>query len=130
MGWLAVIAGAATALIAYSQLPHDSDAPRWVIYAACAAFVLAGASLLIPEGGHSRANAWLAVGFIAAMLVPGAWIALGPGPRSCTVSIPFTSGTGSDTLCRGVFGFGSLIVAAILVWAVMNAWRSMREPGS
>jgi hypothetical protein len=129
-GWVAVLAGAGTAGIAYWQPPYDTDAPRWVIYTACAAFVLVGLSLIVPENTHPRINAWLAVGFIAALMVPGAWIALGSGPRACTVSLPFSSGTGSDTLCRGVFGFGALIVAVFLVWAVVNAWRTMRRPGS
>jgi hypothetical protein len=128
-GWVAVVAGAGTAALVYTH-PEQLEAPAWVVYVACAAFVLAGLSLLVPESAYPRINAWLGVGVVGAMLLPGVWIALGAGPRKCSVSIPLWSGAGSDALCRGVFGFGSLIVAAFLAWAVMNAWRTMRHSGS
>jgi hypothetical protein len=126
---VAVAAGAGTAALVYTH-PEQLEAPAWVVYAACAAFVLAGLSLLVPESTQPRISAWLGVGVVAAMVVPGAWIALGAGPRKCSVSIPLWSGAGSDALCRGVFGFGSLMVAAFLVWAVVRAWRTTRGPAS
>ena len=71
-----------------------------------------------------RTHAWLVVACVASLLVPGAWIAFGPGVRECSVSGPFLSGIGSDLLCRSVFGLGAVIVAALLVWIV---WRALRE---
>jgi hypothetical protein len=124
-GWVAVLAGVGMAAIVYWR-PEGAEAPLWVVYAACGAFVFAGLSLITDESAHPQLNAWLAVGCIAAMVVPGAWIALGAGPRKCSVSVPLWNGHGSDALCRGVFGFGALLVALFLVWAVVRTIKQQR----
>ena len=41
----------------------------------------------------------------------------------CSVAVPFFSTVGSDLLCRGAFGLGAVIVAALLVWVVLRALR-------
>lgn len=119
---LSVVAGLLTAAMIYLR-PEALQVPAWVAYAACAAFVFAGLTIAAHEFALPRTHAWLAVGCVASLLVPGAWIAFGPGLRECSVSGPILSGIGSDVMCRGAFGLGALIAAALLVWAVVQAVR-------
>jgi hypothetical protein len=77
--------------------------------------------------GARKLQSWLAVILILAMLVPGAWIALGPGERHCSMSISFVRSIAPGTVCRGAFGVGAIIVAAILVLAVSRALRPQAE---
>jgi hypothetical protein len=116
------MAGGITAAMIYRQ--HDQlHAPAWVAYAACAAFVFAGLAINTDRSALRRTHAWLAVACTAALLVPGAWVAFGPGLRKCSVSVPFFSIVGSELLCRGAFGLGAVIVGALLVGLVLWALR-------
>jgi hypothetical protein len=128
-GFVSAAAGLLTAAIIYLY-PEQLRAPAWVAYAACAAFVFAGLTIIAYEFALHRTHAWLAAACTAALLVPGGWVAFGPGVRECSVAIPFFSTVGSDLLCRGAFGLGAVIVAALLVWAVLRALRplSRKEP--
>jgi hypothetical protein len=119
---LCAVAGGITAAFIYRR-PDLLHAPAWVAYTACAAFVLAGLAIIADGTALRSTHAWLAVACTAALLVPGAWVAFGPGVRQCSVSIPFFSTVGSELLCRGAFGLGSVIVAAMLVWVVLRAGR-------
>ena len=117
-------AGLLTAAMIYLR-PEGLHVPAWVAYVACAAFVFAGLTIMAHEFALRRTHAWLAVACVASLLVPGAWVAFGPGVRECAVSAPFLSGIGSDLVCRGAFGLGAVIVAALLVWIVL---RALRQP--
>ena len=117
------VAGLLTAAVIYLR-PEGLHVPAWVAYVACAAFVFAGLTIIAHEFAFSRVHAWLEVACVASLLVPGAWIAFGPGVRECSVSGPLLSGMGSDLLCRGAFGIGAVIVAALLMWVV---WRALRQ---
>lgn len=121
-GFLSAIVGLLTGALIYWH-PEKLAAPAWVAYAACAAFVFAGLTIMAYEFALHRTHAWLAAACIAALFVPGAWVGFGPGVRECSVAIPFFSTVGSDLLCRGAFGLGAVIVAALLVWAVLRALR-------
>lgn len=121
-GCLCAVLGGAAAAVIYRR-PDQLQAPAWVGYAACAAFVFAGLAIIADGSTLRRTHAWLAVACMAGLLVPGAWVAFGPGVRQCSVSVPFFSTVGSGLLCRGVFGLGAVIVAAMLVWAVLRAVR-------
>jgi hypothetical protein len=121
-GFSFAMVGALTASIIYRH-PEQLDAPAWVAYAACAAFVFAGLAIIAYESALRRTHTWLAVACTAALLVPGAWVAFGPGVRECSVSVSFFSTVAPDLLCRGVFGFGTFIVAAFLIWIVLRALR-------
>ena len=125
-GFISIVAGLLTAAMIYVH-PENLHAPAWVAYAACAAFVFAGLTIMAYELGLRRAHAWLVVACVAALLAPGAWVAFGSGARKCSVALPFFSGVGSDLLCRAAFGLGAIIVAAILVWAVIGALRAQSD---
>ncbi len=122
------VAGLLTAAMIYLS-PEALRVPAWVAYVACAAFVFAGLTIMAHEFALRRTYAWLAVACVASLLVPGAWVAFGPGVRECAVSGPFLSGIGSDLLCRGAFGLGAVIVAALLIWIVVRALRQQSGKG-
>jgi hypothetical protein len=117
--------GVLTAVLVYTH-PEGLRAPAWVVYAACGSFVLAGLSIVASSAGHSRVQTWLAIGVMAAMVVPGMWIAFWPGPRVCSVSVPFASGTAQGMPCRVAFGSGAIMVGALVVWAVARALKPGR----
>ena len=121
-GFLSIVVGALTAAMIY-RYPEQLRAPAWVAYAACSAFVFAGLTIIAYEFPLRRTHAWLCVACTVALLVPGAWVAFGPGARECSVSVPFFSTAGSELVCRGAFGLGAFIVAALLVWVVLRALR-------
>lgn len=121
-GIVSTMAGLLTAAMIYLY-PENLQAPAWVAYAACAAFVFAGLTIFAYEFALHRTHAWLAAACTAALLVPGGWVAFGPGERKCSVALPFFSTAGSDLMCRGAFGLGAVIVGALLVWVVLRALR-------
>jgi hypothetical protein len=126
-GFLSTVVGLLTAAMIYWH-PEKLNAPVWVAYAACSAFVFAGLTIMAYEFALHRTHAWLVATCLAALLVPGWWVAFGPGMRECSVAVPFFSTVGSDFLCRGAFGLGAVIVAALLVWVVLRALRQ-QNPG-
>ena len=125
-GSLSAMVGALTAALIY-RYPEQLHAPAWVAYTACSAFVFAGLTIVASESPLRRIHAWLVVACIGALLVPGAWLAFGPGVRECSVSVPFFSTAGSELLCRGAFRFGALLVVALLVWVVLRALRQQNS---
>ena len=104
--------------------PEGLRVPAWVGCAACGAFVFGGMAIVAAESSYVRAQAWLGVAAVASLLAPGAWIAFGPGPRECSVVLPFVRSAGSELVCRSAFGLGAVLVAAFLVWLVKRALRS------
>lgn len=120
---VSTVAGLLAAAMIYLH-PEGLRVPAWVAYVACAAFVFAGLSIMAHEFALRRMHTLLVLACVASLLVPGAWVAFGPGARECSVSGPFLSGIGSELVCRGAFGVGAVIVAALLVWIV---WRALRE---
>jgi hypothetical protein len=125
---VSTVAGLLTAAMIYLN-PERLHVPAWVAYVACAAFVFAGLTIMAHEFAFRRTHAWLVVACVASLWVPGAWVAFGPGVRKCSVSGPFFSGIGSDLACRGAFGLGAVIVAALLVWIVLRALRRQSRKG-
>jgi len=84
-GWIAIAVGLGVALMVWLQ-PEHLRVPAWVVYAAAAVFVLAGLAILVRTG--SRLNTLLSALTVAGLLVPGAWVAFGPGSRECSFSLP------------------------------------------
>jgi hypothetical protein len=121
-GWFVAAIGVLTGATIYLH-PESLEAPAWIAYAACACFMFAGLAIVASESGLQHLNAWLGVATVACLLTPGAWLAFGPGPRACSVSLPFISTVASEWMCRGVFGFGAILVALFLVWLIRRALR-------
>ena len=127
VGIVAIAAGAGSALAIYLR-PQALRAPAWVAYAAIATFVLAGASLLAGALGAKWLARWLGVLIMCALLVPGLWIAVGPGARDCSFSLGFLSSVASELFCRAGFGLGPLLCVALLVLLVGRAFKANRGP--
>ncbi len=87
---LSTMAGSLAAAMIYLR-PEGLHVPAWVAYAACAAFVFAGLTIMADEFALRRVHAWVVVACVASLLVPGAWVAFGPGVRKCSVSGPFSA---------------------------------------
>jgi hypothetical protein len=122
-GWVAVVIGLGLATVIWLH-PQQLRVPEGVAYAAAAAFVFAGLAILARMG--SRLNAFLAVLTAAGLLVPGAWVAVGPGSRECSFGVPFVQVVLEGAVCRVAFGFGALVVAIAFVALLMRAARSRR----
>ena len=119
-GWFVALMGLFVAAMVYAH-PERAEAPLWVVYASSGAFLFAGLAIVASSSAHSKLQAWLAIGCMATMVVPGMWIAFWPGPRVCGMSVGFASGAAHGGACRVAFGSGAVIVGAMLVWAVKRA---------
>ena len=127
-GVLISAAGVFCAAIVHSN-PEELNAPAWVAYTACASFVLAGVvvvTVIVKELGLHRLHAWLGVVLVAALGIPGAWVAFGVGDRQCSGGFLSIDLANSEWLCRGAFGVGAVILTVCFLLAVANAIRSRR----
>ena len=122
IGLLVAAMGTGVMLLIYFQ-PQQLRAPSWVAYAAASTFVLAGMALVAGALGARKLVAWLGVLTVAALMTPAVWIAFGPGARGCSFSLGFLSGAASEWACRGAFGLGALLGAAILFLMLRQALR-------
>ena len=104
--------------------PEGLRVPAWVAYVAAAAFVLAGLCLLAGAMEILWLQQWLGIAVTLSLFVVSLWIALGPGERACSMSIPFVQSIAPDALCRGAFGIGALLVALFLGLLVRRAITS------
>ncbi len=121
-GWFFVAAGTLTAALVYRR-PEALHAPAWVAYAACATFVLAGLAVVARAKQRGRLHAAFLLATLAAFFGVAAWAAFGPGPRDCSVALPFFQGLAADWLCRGAFSLGALCLAVLLVVLIRRLLR-------
>jgi hypothetical protein len=116
----AALLGLATALCALMQAyPERLKVPAPVGYVAVAIVALAGLLALANAQGRRDIGRWLAVALLSCMVVPSAWIALGPGRRTCSAAVGAVFGVVSDGTCRGAFGIGALL-GCVLVWIALK----------
>jgi len=138
MAWLlgAICFVVGGAVVAGGILGDDArmEAPRWVVAAAGAAFLMAGLSLVrsyaLDRGIEPPADLWsLFLGALVCScftLIAG-WIAFGPGERGFRVSgsllFVWLPSAVIEWLGRAVFGLGALLVAlmTLVFW-----WRLLR----
>ena len=128
-GIMAIVVGVLAAVMIHLR-PEGLRAPAWVAYAAVATFPLAGAALIAGATGGRRLVPWLAVLITCGLLVPGLWVAIGPGGRECSFSLGFLGGTASEFACRTGFGVGALLCLILLVLLVKRASRGPAGPSA
>lgn len=121
-GW--AIAAAGVAISAMVRLRPDAlQAPEWVAHVAAAAFVLAGAVVVLRAGGRDRAADGVVCLLLAVFVGLGAWASLGPDAGECVAGGPGGRVAASPTACRVAFGSGALVVLAMLVLAIRRLRR-------
>jgi len=98
--------------------PEGLHVPAWVAYVAASAFVLAGLCLLAAVTGMIWLQRLLGVAVGLSLFVVSLWVAFGPGPRECSVSLSFVQGVAADALCRGAFAIGAILVGLFIVLAI------------
>jgi hypothetical protein len=141
LGLLPILA--ALGIITPDQKPGADSAPAWVGVAAGLIFVMGGAAVitqtLITGGGSQNGDLpattprWLRAIYALMVLtiVSGlgslfTWIAFGAGDRHCTGSATFFGAfNAGDTVCRGVFGFGAILIWVALIWIAIDCARRL-----
>ena len=104
--------------------PERLKAPEWVALVAVSLFGFAGICISAQALGLNRLARWLVCVLLGAMAIVPAWIALGPGPRQCTMVSLGARAAASEVACRGAFGAGALVLALMFVVAVRGALRA------
>ena len=124
-----LVAGLGIALaVAMHLRPGQLRVPWWVADLAALAFVFTGWTMVAQALGQRRLQAWLPVVLLACMTAIPAWLAVGPGPRLCSVGVTnlllglFTVRTG--LACRLAFGLAALACMGILLLAARQALRT------
>ncbi|HEY1227822.1 MAG TPA: hypothetical protein VGF26_10930 [Ramlibacter sp.] len=128
MPGIAVVALGLLLLVLMIAFPERLRVPAPVGYLAAGAFVIAGLLALANVFGGRRTRAWLAVALLSCMTAPAAWIAIGPGPRSCSVAWGLHGGVAAGVACRAAFGAGAIVGPALVALALRAALRGGR-PG-
>lgn len=110
----------------YSVWSRD---PGWRVpppigYLCAGMFLAAGANLVLQLRGAVRAQVMTAFLIAAAMAGVAGWISLGTGPRQCTGSIGFLTFLPAESLCRGAFGVGALLMAAMAVFILRELLKA------
>lgn len=106
--------------------PEKLKAPAWVAYFLLGLFGFAGACIVARAMRLKGLARWLVCVLLGATMVVPAWIALGSGPRQCTLVSLGGYAAASGIVCRSAFGAGAAILAAMFVLAVRGALRSTR----
>lgn len=95
----------------------DIHGPQWLGTVAGGVFIVAG--LAVIAGPSSIISDIFALLTIAGLAAIGIWIGFGEGTRVCSSSISLLgvgqSGESGDLACRIPFGYGALVVMAMLI---------------
>jgi hypothetical protein len=142
VGLVAVGAGLYFMLVGLGLVPAPgkANAPYWLVFAAGLAFALGGLGVILPRAagveakdGELPQNAprWLQVAqylliltIFACFGAIGTWIAVGPGPRTFTGTVPVGAIGG-----RIVFGIGAVIIWLILIKVAISGARRLLGGG-
>ncbi len=120
MGVLLLLGGAALIALAAGWIPaapEKFNAPRWVIGAAGAMFIVAGVLMLIPAERRPALSAFLGATMASLFALVGGWVAFGPGPRRfggalASGGVVLKAEVG-EYFGSGVFGVGAVILSAL-----------------
>lgn len=124
-----VAAGAHLLWITWSGSP-GLQVPAPIAYTAAWVFLLGGVRALQMAWAPESPGDGLAALIAGGLTVIGAWIAVGPGPRTCTAgSSGRAIGQLSGLECRVPFGVGAVLAGLIAVYAVRRWNRSRTNRG-
>jgi hypothetical protein len=126
----ATLVGLGVALFALmSAYPERLKVPAPVGYVTAAILALAGLLAFANAFGSRRIRRWLAVALLSCMVVPSAWIAVGPGQRTCAAAVGLLFGLTTGGACRVAFGIGALIQLALVLVALRYALAGGEDEG-
>jgi hypothetical protein len=137
IGLLCVAGGLIPALASFDLGPLDRSAingPPWLGFLAGAVFIAGGLGVMLGErlrpGPLSHGLFALVIGSFAAI---ASWIAFGPGPRECAISVAgflFSSGWANEIACRAGFGIGALLLDGFVLILIARAAGAIAGPGA
>ncbi|MGN6382033.1 MAG: hypothetical protein ACTHMK_05505 [Dyella sp.] len=127
IGFLILLVAGGMSLLVHLH-PEKLKAPAWVAYLALGLLAFAGVCIVALALRLNQLTRWLVCVLLGAMAIVPAWIALGPGPRQCTMFSLGARAAVSEVACRGAFGIGATILATMFILAVRGALRS-RDAG-
>lgn len=130
-GVLLIALGGGLAVMSHLR-PQGLNVPPVIMDALCLAIFSAGVAVLLGALGRPRLRAWAMVVCLTAMTAGPAWIALGPGGRTCNAgtSVPFSAAvlSGREQVqgvgCRIAFGLGGILLAGMAIAATVMAIRT------
>lgn len=106
---------------------EDINGPPWLGFVAGGVFFVSGLALMIGPGAPLL-NSMLGILVMAGLAAVGNWIAFGIGGRACggSISLGWLWGEGDLTglACRIPFGFGALIMDAILCFVAVSTLQT------
>ncbi len=142
-GGIFFLVGAFIVMISADIIPVDEssfNAPRWVVGAAGAVFMLAGMMVALqgafgPDGQQTLLYLWLQLFLgLALMLLFSSvflWVGFGPGERefstSTTIGSVSTSGSGDDGTGRFIFGGAGLFMLLMTFFMAYANWKKIRD---
>ncbi len=101
----------------------DINGPPWLGFVAAGVFFVAGLALVIGPAAPLL-NSVLGILVVAGLAAIGNWIAFGLGGRACggSISLPWlwSESDFSGLACRIPFGFGALVMDAILCFVCVS----------
>ena len=121
VGWAIAAIGLAISA-AVSMHPEKLNVPAWVAHVAAGAFVLGGLTVVFRSAGRARVAQVVVCALLAVFACIGAWFALA-SDGECSGGFVGLSFQPSATQCRTAFGVGSLMVMAMLAFAVHDLFR-------
>ncbi len=117
-----MLVGLGLALLALMlAYPERLNVPAPIGYVAAGIVALGGLLALANAFASGGIRRWCAVALLSCMVVPPAWIAVGPGQRTCSAAVGFLFGFATDSACRVAFGVGALFGAALVLLALKHA---------
>ncbi len=130
-GGLAVIALALGWIV---SPPGYMQAPRWVVGAAGAVFMLGGLLMLIPDDGKSTRGAFFGALMTSLFALVGSWVAFWPGERRFGGAVVGAMGSMKTSVGeyvgRTAFGIGAIILIALAAWVWRRWWGLLRRRDS
>lgn len=109
--------------------PERLNVPAPIGYLVAATFVLAGFLALANVFLDRRVRNWLAVALLSCMVMPSAWIAVGPGERSCVGGFGGLFRVTEGGECRVAFGIAAVLGLVFIVIAVRHALQREEDQG-
>jgi hypothetical protein len=124
------LVGLGVAMLAFMlAYPERLKVPPPIGYVTAATVALGGLLALANAFGSRGIRRWLAVSLLSCMVVPSAWIALGPGQRTCSAAVGFLFGFPTGGACRLAFGVAALVGVALVLVALKYALAGGGDEG-